>query len=70
MDTSDEDMKTLIEKYSDPSQPGLINYLNLHNDVLAVHKYVETEKEPVLPVKERNTDFIPLFVSLFIFTWV
>ncbi|BFZ03633.1 hypothetical protein BsWGS_06672 [Bradybaena similaris] len=62
-DTSDEDMKTLVDKYGDPSQPGLINYLNLHNDVLAVHKFVETEKEPVMPVKERNTDFTPLFPS-------
>ncbi|CAG5122336.1 unnamed protein product [Candidula unifasciata] len=63
VDTSDEDMKVLVEKYTDPSQPGFINYLNLHNDILAVHRFVAKEKEPETALKERNTDFVPLFPS-------
>lgn len=55
-------MRTLIEKYSDPIHPGLVNYLNLHHDILAVHKFVQQEKDPVLPKQDRNVDMVSLFV--------
>lgn len=63
VDVSEEDMKTLVEKYNDPNTPGLVNYLNLHHDVQAVHKYVQQEKIPIRPTNERNVDLVPLFPS-------
>ena len=63
-DVEEEDMKLLIEKYNDPQNPGLVNYLNLHHDVLAVHKHVLKEKEPANWNAESNVDMVPLFVSL------
>ena len=57
-------MKTLIEKYNDPNNPGLVNYLNLHHDVLAVHKFVLAEKDPGQTFVDRNVDMVSLFVSI------
>ena len=56
-------MKTLVEKYNDPNNPGLVNYLNLHHDVLAVHKFVLAEKDPRQTFVNRDVDMVSLFVS-------
>ncbi|KAK7002739.1 hypothetical protein BgiMline_004147 [Biomphalaria glabrata] len=61
VDIDDEDIKVLVEKYNDPKSPGLINYLNLHHDVLAVHKYVEQEKKPQLLSMGKSVDMVALF---------
>lgn len=63
-DVDEEDMKTLIEKYNVPDNPGLVNYLNLHHDILAVHKYVIKEREPLDESREISVDFTALFVSI------
>ncbi|GFR65921.1 hypothetical protein ElyMa_001958300 [Elysia marginata] len=61
IDIDEEDMKTLVEKYNDPNNPGLVNYLNLHHDVLAVHKFVLAEKDPGQNFVDRNVDMVSLF---------
>lgn len=63
MDINDEDIKALVEKYGDPTCAGLVNYLNLHHDVVAVHNHVRGERVPKSVTKERNVDLVPLFVS-------
>jgi len=62
-DVEEEDMKLLVEKYNDPQNPGLVNYLNLHHDVLAVHKHVLKEKEPANWNAETNVDMVALYPS-------
>ncbi|KAK3798859.1 hypothetical protein RRG08_050238 [Elysia crispata] len=61
IDIDEEDMKTLVEKYNDPNNPGLVNYLNLHHDVLAVHKFVLAEKDPRQTFVNRDVDMVSLF---------
>ncbi|RUS91000.1 hypothetical protein EGW08_001217, partial [Elysia chlorotica] len=61
IDIDEEDMKTLVEKYNDPSNAGLVNYLNLHHDVVAVHKFVQAEKNVGQGFVDRNVDMVSLF---------
>ncbi|KAH9519717.1 hypothetical protein Btru_070724 [Bulinus truncatus] len=60
-DIDEEDIKVLVEKYNDPKNPGLINYLNLHHDVIAVHNYVQQEKIPENPLTKQTVDMVALF---------
>ena len=67
LDVDDEDMKILVEKYNDPDKPGVINYLNLHHDILAVNKFVEKDKTGAAWSPEKNVDMTALFVSKYQF---
>lgn len=44
-DVSESDMTLLVQKYRDPDKPGLLNYLNLHHDIVAIGEHVAKEKE-------------------------
>lgn len=35
-DVNESDMNLLVVKYRDPDRPGLLNYLNLHHDIVAI----------------------------------
>ena len=59
-------MKSLIEKYNDPKCPGLVNYLNLHHDILAVHNHVKREAAPGDYSNEKSVDMVSLFVSMIV----
>ncbi|KAK7507459.1 hypothetical protein BaRGS_00001394 [Batillaria attramentaria] len=61
-DVNEEEMKLLQEKYKDPARPGLMNYLNLHHDVLAVTDFLAAEKK--MPgITQTNVDHVPLMMS-------
>lgn len=38
-------MTLLVQKYRDPDRPGLLNYLNLHHDIVAIGEHMAKEKE-------------------------
>ncbi|WAQ95285.1 hypothetical protein MAR_027975 [Mya arenaria] len=44
-DVNEADMNLLVQKYRDPDRPGLLNYLNLHHDIVAIGGQVAKEKE-------------------------
>lgn len=44
-DVSEADMHLLVMKYRDPDRPGLLNYLNLHHDIVALGEQVARERE-------------------------
>jgi len=56
-------MHLLVTKYRDPDKPGLLNYLNLHHDIVAIGCALAQEKE-LMPVLESNVDLVPLLVSI------
>ncbi|KAK7111168.1 uncharacterized protein [Littorina saxatilis] len=61
-DVAEEEMKLLVEKYRDPARPGMMNYLNLHHDVIAVTDFVT--KEGMVPtIQQTDIDQVPLLVS-------
>ena len=55
-------MKLLMEAYYDPKRPGLVNYLNFHNDLLAATDsvYVNGDDKSAY---HSNVDWSPLQVS-------
>lgn len=55
-------MTRLVKKYQDPAEPGLIVYLNLHHDLVAVGDNMAAEQ---LNLNETaaNTDYVPSDVS-------
>lgn len=38
-------MSLLVQKYRDPIRPGLLNYLNLHHDIVAIGGQVAKNNE-------------------------
>ncbi|KAK3583614.1 hypothetical protein CHS0354_039437 [Potamilus streckersoni] len=57
-DVNEADMHLLVMKYRDPDRPGLLNYLNLHHDIVAIGQQTAQDKELVF-IGERNVDHIP-----------
>ena len=61
-EVSQEEMKLVVDKYCDPLRPGMMNYLNLHHDILAVTDFMAKEEQvPTIP--QFNIDCIPLQVG-------
>lgn len=61
-DVTERDMYLLVTKYRDPENDGLVNYLNLHHDVMAISQLLNQGKGlPIIPT--RNVDFAPHVVS-------
>ncbi|XP_076448305.1 uncharacterized protein LOC143285015 [Babylonia areolata] len=58
-DVSEEEMKLVVEKYRDPARPGLLNYLNLHHDIMAVRDFMVKEDE-VPTIQQTNIDAVSL----------
>ena len=51
-------MALLVEKYRDPDRPGLLNYLNLHHDMVALGEQM-ARQDVILPRKNEITDYLP-----------
>ncbi|CAG2250812.1 unnamed protein product [Mytilus edulis] len=49
----------LVNKYRDPGKPGLLNYLNLHHDIVAITGQIVKQKQ-LTPTFERSVDYVPL----------
>ncbi|XP_064617922.1 uncharacterized protein LOC135482031 [Liolophura sinensis] len=61
-DVTERDMYLLVTKYRDPENDGLVNYLNLHHDVMAISQLLDQGKGlPVIPT--RNVDFAPHVIT-------
>jgi hypothetical protein len=44
-DVNEADMTLLVQKYRDPDRPGLLNYLNLHHDIVAIGEQMAKDRE-------------------------
>ena len=55
-------MRLVVEKYRDPARPGMMNYLNLHHDIVAVTDFV-TNEMLVPSIPQSNIDYVPLQVD-------
>lgn len=60
-DVTEGDMYLLVLKYRDPDRPGLLNYLNLHHDIVALGQQVAKDKELLIT---PQTDVDRTFVAL------
>ena len=49
----------MVDKYRDPDRAGLVNYLNLANDLDAVGEVLEAEKKASLHSIQDITDYLP-----------
>ncbi|XP_062606411.1 uncharacterized protein LOC134268237, partial [Saccostrea cucullata] len=59
-DVNDSEMALLVQKYKDPEKPGLLNYLNLHHDLVAIQQQVAAQKE-LPPVRsQKQMDHVPI----------
>ena len=56
-------MTRLVKKYGDPDEPGLVVYLNLHHDLVAMGDNMAAEQLN-LNATAPNTDYVPKDVSL------
>ena len=55
----------LVLKYRDPDEPGLINYLNLHHDLLALaQRDAESAKLGGFPNFKSATEYLPTQVGV------
>ena len=43
-------------------KPGLLNYLNLHHDIVAISEQIAKQKQ-LTPTFERTVDYVPLQVN-------
>ena len=60
-------MELLVRKYSDPQRNGLMNYLNLHNDLEAIDQVITEESSTTLPSVPNVSNFLPPQVNFFFF---
>ncbi|XP_063445753.1 uncharacterized protein LOC134725669 [Mytilus trossulus] len=58
-DVSESEITLLVNKYRDPGKPGLLNYLNLHHDIVAITGQIVKQKQ-LTPTFERSVDYVPL----------
>lgn len=58
-DVSEGEIALLVTKYRDPNKPGLLNYLNLHHDIVAISEQIAKQKQ-LTPTFERPVDYVPL----------
>ena len=63
---TDEDVFLLVLKYRDPDKPGLVNYLNIHHDLLAVSQRDSDIAKSAFPHYKNVTDYLPTQVSVLI----
>ena len=55
-------MDLLVRKYRDPDRPGLINYMNLSNDLVAITKRESAGTSDVHTTRPLG-DFLAPYVS-------
>lgn len=56
-------MALLVQKYKDPEKPGLLNYLNLHHDLVAIQQHMAAQKELPSIGSQKTMDQVPIIVS-------
>lgn len=57
-EVTEEQVALLVHKYRDPDRPGLLNYLNLHHDIMALgHSRMGGQVANI-------TDYLPAQVSV------
>ncbi|XP_071105662.1 EF-hand calcium-binding domain-containing protein 6-like [Haliotis cracherodii] len=62
-DVSEADMNLLVTKYRDPERPGVVNYLNLHKDIMSLQQMQMQETQlPPMP-RVSSIDFVPLTIT-------
>ena len=58
-DVSEDEIALLVNKYRDPFKAGLLNYLNLHHDIVAINDQIVKQKQ-LTPTFERSVDHVSL----------
>ena len=61
-EVTERDVDLLVKKYRDPDRPGLLNYLNLYRDLVAVGKQM-MEESTILKQVTNISEFLPPQVS-------
>ena len=59
LSVSEEDIALLVLKYRDPERPGLVNYMNLSNDLDALSDIMEAEKRTQFEMVRDMSDYLP-----------
>ena len=60
-------MHLLVMKYRDPDRPGLLNYLNLHHDIVAIGQQAAKDKELIVaPQTDVDRTFVAVREVLFV----
>jgi len=55
----EEDIALLVQKYRDPERPGLVNYMNLANDLDALGEVMDSEKRTQFEMVRDMGDYLP-----------
>ena len=55
-------MDLLVKKYRDPDRPGLLNYLNMHNDLEALGQQMLQEEATSWNQVTNISEFLPIQV--------
>lgn len=58
-EVTEEDVDILVRKYRDPDRAGLLNYLNLHHDLVAIGQLLSQEETTCLPDNVNVSDYLP-----------
>jgi len=59
LSVDEEDITLLVQKYRDPDRPGLVNYLNLANDLDALGQVMADENRTHFDVVRDMGDYLP-----------
>ena len=59
LSVDEEDIALLVQKYRDPERPGLVNYMNLSNDLDAIGDVMDSEKWTQFEVVRDMSDYLP-----------
>ncbi len=59
-EVSEEDVDLLVRKYRDPDRKGLLNYLNLHHDMVAIAAQIRSDETlHPRPATTNISDMLP-----------
>ena len=59
LSVDEEDVALLVQKYRDPERPGLVNYMNLANDLDAMGDVMDSEKRTQFEMVRDMSDYLP-----------
>ena len=59
LSVDEEDVALLVQKYRDQERPGLVNYLNLSNDLDAIGDVMDSEKRTQFDIVRDMSDYLP-----------
>ena len=69
-ETTDEDIALLVDKYRDPDRAGMLNYLNLANDIDVIGESMDNEKKVAVNNIRDINDYLPHRVSMWPFNYL